>query len=339
VRSRQGRVTLPPRLDYTFAPGGLAPSIPTLGEEMRERSSSGNTMASFADLSVIIPSYNARHHLARCLAMVQDELPGAEVIVVDGGSADDSAGMVQRDYPGVILHSCRNHGWAYATNRGVELSTRPFFLFLNSDAYPTRHAVLAMLERLDRRPDLGAVGPVLLNEDGTRQALFGFWYWPTWRDITQPTAVPVLSGACLMTTRKRFEQVGAFDEAFFLYNEELDWCRRAHQSGFGLEILPSTVVHVGGGSTTKNPLLMLESWRGFVYLSEKHWPDWVTLVLREAMRVQGFIFKRVDPRPSYRSMWSQMESMMKRGAYRESPFDVSGRGVPDLSPTAARGPE
>jgi hypothetical protein len=58
------------------------------------------------------------------------------------------------------------------------------------------------------------------------------------------------------------------------------------------------------------------------------------------MLVQGFVFKRVDPRPGYRSMWSQMESMMKRGAYGESPFDVSGRGVPNLWPTAAaRGQE
>lgn len=296
-------------------------------------------MTSFADLSVIIPSYNARHHLNRCLAMIREELPGAEVIVIDGDSADDSAGMVRREHPHVILRACRNHGWAYATNRGVELSTRRFFLFLNSDAYPTRHAVRAMRDRLLRRSDLAAVGPMLLNEDGTRQSLFGFWYWPTWRDITQPTEVPVLSAACMMTTRERFEQVGAFDESFFLYNEELDWCRRAHQSGFGLEMLPSTVVHVGGGSTTKNPLLTLESWRGFVYLSEKHWPAWTTTVLREAMRVQGFIFKRVDPRPSYRSMWSQMESMMKRGAYHESPFDVSGRGVPNLSPSAGGGHE
>jgi len=293
-------------------------------------------MTSFPDLSVIIPSYNARHHLARCLAGVT-ELPGAEVIVIDGASTDGSAAMVKQDYPSVILHSCQNHGWAYATNRGVELATRRYFLLLNSDAYPTEEALLAMRERLQVRADLAAVAPMLLNVDGSRQALFGLWYWPTWREITKPTAVPVVSAACMMTTREHLARVGAFDEAFFLYNEELDWCRRARHAGLTIEILPRSVVHVGGGSTMKNPLLTLESWRGFVYLSEKHWPEWTTSCLREGMRVLGSIFKRVDPRPGYRPMWSQLESIMKRRAYRESPFELSGRGVPDLWPSIVRG--
>jgi GT2 family glycosyltransferase len=296
-------------------------------------------MTSFSDLSIIIPSYNARHHLTRCLTAVRDALPGAEVIVIDGASSDDSATMVAKEHPEVRLHIERNHGWAYATNRGVELSTRRFLLFLNSDAYPTRDAVMLMLERLEQRRDVGAVAPMLRNEDGTRQALFGFWYWPTWRDIKKPTLAPVLSAACLMTSRERFEQVGAFDEAFFLYNEEFDWCRRAHKAGLGLEILPASVVHVGGGSTTKGPLLTLEGWRGFVYLSAKHWPRWVTRLLSQAMRLQGLVFKHVDPRPGYRSMWSQLESIMKHQEYTRSPFDVSGRGVPNLCAPLAREPE
>lgn len=296
-------------------------------------------MASFSDLSVIIPSYCAREHLDACLTTLRREVPGAEVIVVDGGSSDGSPELVREKHPEVRLHTCRNHGWAYATNRGVELSTRSVFLFLNSDAYPTRVAIEAMQQRLEAEPELAAAAPMLLNEDGTRQALFGFWYWPTWRDLTRPTEAPVLSAACMMTTREKFERVGAFDESFFLYNEEFDWCRRARRAGYSLEIVPHRIVHIGGGSTTRSPLLTLESWRGFVYLSAKHWPVWATELLRESMRVQGFVLKRVDPRPGYRSMWSQMESMMKRGAYRESPFDVSGRGVPDLWPQVARGQE
>jgi GT2 family glycosyltransferase len=291
---------------------------------------------SFTDLSIIIPSYNARHHLTRCLSGVRRDLPGAEVIVVDGASSDESAAMVARDFPEVRLHAGPNHGWAYATNRGVELSTRRFLLFLNSDAYPTRDAVLLMLERLEQKSQVAAVAPMLLNEDLTRQALFGWWYWPTWREITEPTVAPVLSAACLMTTRERFERVGAFDETFFLYNEELDWCRRAQNAGLELEILPVSVVHVGGGSTTKGPLLTLEGWRGFVYLSDKHWPRWVTGGLRQAMRLQGFVFKFFDPRPGYRAMWSELESIMKQRAYTRSPFEVSGRGVPNLCAPLAR---
>jgi hypothetical protein len=141
----------------------------------------------------------------------------------------------------------------------------------------------------------------------------------------------VISAACMMTTRDLFERVGAFDESFFLYNEELDWCRRARSGGFRVELLPTECTHVGGGSTTRSPLLQLESWRGFVYLSSKHWPSWVTACLREGMRGYGSVLKRVDPRADYRPMWARLESIMIREAYRESPFDLSGRGVPHHS--------
>jgi len=295
-------------------------------------------MMTFGDISVVVPSYNARRHLVRCLETLREHLPDAEVVVVDGMSVDGSAEMVAREHPWVTLLRCSNHGWAHATNRGVELTTRPFLLFLNSDAFPTANAIDAMRARLRARTEVAAVAPMLENEDGSRQALFGLWYWPTWREITRITSVPLLSAACLMTTRAHFERIGAFDEGFFLYNEELDWCRRARRAGYLLEILPRSVTHIGGGSTVANPLLQLESQRGFVYLSTKHFPGWVTTCLREAMRVQGSVLKRVDPRPEYRSMWTQLESIMSREAYRESPFDLSGRGVPDvLRPSGARG--
>jgi N-acetylglucosaminyl-diphospho-decaprenol L-rhamnosyltransferase len=295
-------------------------------------------MTSFRDVSVIVPSYNARRHLARCLRALRDGLPDIEVVVVDGKSADGSAEMVAREHPEVTLLTCSNHGWAHATNRGVEVTTRQFLLFLNSDAFATASAVDVMRARLQEDAEVAAVAPMLENEDGSRQAVFGLWYWPTWRPITRVTPVPLLSAACMMTTRAHFERIGAFDEVFFLYNEEMDWCRRARHAGYRLELVPRSVTHVGGGSTTKSPLLQLESQRGFVYLSSKHFPSWVTTCLREAMRMEGALLKRVDPRPEYRSMWSRLESLMTRAAYDESPFDLSGRGVPDiLQPSPARG--
>lgn len=285
-------------------------------------------MGTFGDISVVIPSYNGRQHLVRCLRTMQEHLPDAEVVVVDGGSADGSFEMVASEFPWVVLASCQNHGWAHATNRGMELATKRFLLLLNSDAFPTTAAVEALRERLRSDEAVAAAAPLLRNEDGTRQSVFGTWYWPNWWAIAHPTPVPVVSAACMMTTRELVERVGAFDETFFLYNEELDWCRRARSDGFRVELLPIEVTHVGGGSTVRSPLLQLESWRGFVYLSSKHWPSWVTTCLRETMRLHGLVLKRVDPRADYRSMWARLESIMSREAYAESPFDLSGRGVP-----------
>lgn len=285
-------------------------------------------MNSFSELSVLIPSYNGKAHLARCLQTLAELAPEAEVIVVDGSSSDGSAELVEREFPQAILKRCRNHGWAHASNRAAELSTREFLLFLNSDAFVTRDSLKAMCERLRYAPDVGAVAPMLINEDGSRQALFGVWYWPTWKPITRPTAAPVLSAACVMISRQCYERVGAFDENFFLYNEELDWCHRAKSLGYRLEILPVSVTHVGGGSTYKNPLLRLEAMRGFVYLSDKHWPSWITSVLRQSMQLEAWLGKRLDPRPAHRNMWAALESTMARRAYAESPFELSGRGVP-----------
>src|SRR6187399_3501312 len=87
----------------------------------------------FADVSIVVPSYNARHHLERCLDTLREHAPGAEVIVVDGESADGSAEMVANKYPWVSLLTCANHGWGHATNRGVAIAKRQFLLLLNSD--------------------------------------------------------------------------------------------------------------------------------------------------------------------------------------------------------------
>lgn len=281
-----------------------------------------------SEISIVIPSYNGRKFLERCLTTLSTEAPDAEIIVVDGQSPDGSAQLVRDRFPHVRLRSCKNHGWAHATNRGVEVAERPYLLCLNSDAFVTEEALAAMRTRLHFARDVAAVAPMLNNEDGTRQALFGIWYWPTWKPITRPTPVPVLSGACLMTRRDVYESVGAFDENFFLYNEELDWCHRAKSAGYRLEILPTSVVHIGGGSTGKNPLLRLEEQRGFIYLSSKHWPAWVTSLLRQGMRFEGKIRKHLDGRPAHKAMWEALESTMAREAYLESPFQLSGRGIP-----------
>jgi hypothetical protein len=288
-------------------------------------------MADLSEISVAIPSYNARHYLARCLRTLEKEAPETEVIVVDGASPDGSAQMVEAEFPGVVLSRVDNRGWAHATNRGLELATRRYLLLLNSDAFVDRAAMIAMQDRLESQSDLAGVAPMLRNEDGTRQAVFGPWYWPRWTNIVRPTTVPVVSAACLMLTRRSLEMVGAFDENFFFYNEEYDWCRRAKDAGLRLEMLPVSVVHVGGGSTPTDPRFTREAQRAFVYLSSKHWPDWVTDCLRGGILMESWLGKHVDPRPNHRGMWAELETSMRKRAYLDSPFHLSGRGVPDVT--------
>lgn len=283
-------------------------------------------MSEMRNLSIVIPSYNARALLRRTLRTLAVAAPEAEVIVVDGRSRDGSPEMVQAEFPAVRLFSFENHGFAHAVNRGIELSSGEHVLLLNSDLFVSRAALETMMGRLSADRWLGAVAPVLLNEDGTRQHLFGAFYWPNFLPIRKATRVPLLNAACLMTRRDVLREIGALDENFFLYNEEYDWCARVIRAGFHLEIVPERVVHVGGGSTARTPELTLEAQRGFLYLAQKHAPSFVLEGLRRAMQIEGYCYSRIDPRPRHRAMWAKLESLTTRSAFLESPFQLSGRG-------------
>lgn len=292
-------------------------------------------MTQLRDLSVVIPSYNARSLLRRTLRTLFVAAPEAEVIVVDGCSRDGSAEMVAAEFPAVQLLTFPNHGFAHAVNRGLEAATGSSILILNSDLFVSRAALESMVSRLAAERWVGAVGPVLLNEDGTRQHSFGSFYWPNWAPIRRVTKVPLLSGACLMTRRDVLREIGGLDETFFLYNEEYDWCARLRAAGYRLEMVPERVVHVGGGSTTRAPELVLEAQRGFLYLAQKHAPPPVLEGLRLLMLFEGFSKSRIDLRPHYRVMWKQLEHVTRNAIYDESPFPLSGRGEGPAMPNWA----
>jgi N-acetylglucosaminyl-diphospho-decaprenol L-rhamnosyltransferase len=290
-------------------------------------------MSEMRNLSIVIPSYNARALLRRTLRTLSVAAPEAEVIVVDGRSRDGSPEMVRAEFPAVHVLSHENHGFAHAINRGTEQASGEFVLFMNSDLFVSRQALETMMARLASDRWNGAVAPVLLNEDGSRQHLFGAFYWPNFVPIRSVRRVPLLNAACLMTRRDVLREIGGLDENFFLYNEEYDWCARVMRAGYHLEIVPERVVHVGGGSTSRSPELLLEAQRGFLYLAQKHAPGFVVEGLRRAMQFEGFCYSRIDPRPRHRAMWAKLESLSKREAYLESPFALSGRGTSPAQPS------
>jgi N-acetylglucosaminyl-diphospho-decaprenol L-rhamnosyltransferase len=277
-------------------------------------------------LSIIIPVYNGRSVLEKALSILESDAPEAEVIVVDGGSTDGALELVQTRFPWVRLLQ-------------VEIASRDVLLTMNSDLFPTRPALQMLLERLEAAPEVGAVGPVLLNLDGSRQWGFGTLYWPNWRKIRRPTRTNLIHGACLMTRRDVLERVGGFDENFFFYNEEFDWCWRVGATGFRLEVLPSEVVHVEGASSGRTPEIQIEQNRGSLYLISKHFPAVIVEPTRSFFHLLGWLGSFLDPRPAFRPSWAAVESLAKRKAYLETPFPLSGRGefrfVPRASSNAA----
>jgi len=231
-----------------------------------------------ADLGVVVVSWNVGDLLRRCLASI---LAGAgpldlDVIVVDNASSDGSAAMVRAEFPQVrLVANDQNLGFTAANNQGLALARGRHLLLLNPDAEVVGDALSVLVHYLDAHPSTGVVGPRLFYPDGTAQpsrrrfptlatalvesTVVQEW-WPDNRilrryyvadvpdDLPQP--VDWLVGACLLVRRAAFEQVGGLDDGFFMYFEELDWCRRIKAAGWDVVYLPAaTVIHHEGRSS------------------------------------------------------------------------------------------
>jgi GT2 family glycosyltransferase len=245
------------------------------------------------DVSVVVVSHNAAAHLERCLGSVADR--AREVIVVDNASTDGSAELARERFPGVrVLELPENRGFGAGNNEGMRVAEGRYFLLLNSDAWAVGEAVERLVAFADERPEAAVVGPRLRNPDGTLQrSVRGF---PTlWRLATEYLFLRKLAprsralnafygagfdhasvreadwlfGACLLVRREATEQVGLFDEAFFLFSEETDWCYRFHAAGWKVVFCPhAEVVHVGGAS--HGGRLYRENLRGHLRFFAKH---------------------------------------------------------------------
>jgi len=249
-------------------------------------------------LSVIIVSFNTQALTLRCLETLHAELEGisSEVFVVDNGSADGSGSAVRERFPQVrLIESRRNAGFGAANNAAMREARGRYFLLLNSDAFLRSGAVRALICCLKAKPGTAVVGPRLLNEDGSLQrSCFRFprplqaWAENLWISYLFPDSsavgdfqrwahdeereVDFVSGACLLVRRDVYEQVGGFDEAFFLYAEETDWQRRIRDAGWEVVFTPTAeVTHLGGASGAgSSPRISRYFFRGLDLYERKH---------------------------------------------------------------------
>ncbi|HEY9788608.1 MAG TPA: glycosyltransferase family 2 protein [Candidatus Obscuribacterales bacterium] len=235
-------------------------------------------------VSIVIVNWKTPGLLARCLDSLKQD-PGFddfETWVVDNNSEDESLEMLARRYPEVkVIANKANLGFSKACNQVIPIASHPYILLLNPDAVITGQAITKMANFLEQHPECGAVGPKVLNPDGTLQlacrrsfpspkaAFFRLTYlsklFPksrlvsqynlTFENPDQVHEVDALSGSCMMVCRQAVDRVGLLDEDIFMFGEDIDWCWRIKQAGYRVYYLPDAVVyHIHGASSRLRPV-------------------------------------------------------------------------------------
>jgi N-acetylglucosaminyl-diphospho-decaprenol L-rhamnosyltransferase len=229
------------------------------------------------DLSIVIVSWNVHTLLRACLASIQDgkDTLEAETIVVDSASSDGTPEMLQTEFPWVrLIEPGENVGFSKGNNLGMEASRGRFVFLLNPDTEVVGNALPQMVTYLDAHPEVGVLGPQLLNMDGTIQSsrrrfptAWTAFFEATWLEPIAPQAILThfkmldcpddqtlsvdwVTGAALLARREAIEQVGGMDTGYFMYSEELDWQRRIKEAGWQIAYIPAAkIIHHGGKSS------------------------------------------------------------------------------------------
>jgi GT2 family glycosyltransferase len=249
------------------------------------------------DLSILIVNWNTAGLLVQCLESIfkTGSLYNIEIIVVDNASSDESVSLVTQQFPSVILiRNEQNFGFARANNQGLAVGRGRYFMLLNSDTIVLPGAIDALIQAADANPQVGALGPKLLNMDGSIQKSWASF--PSLfseligKDIrtrksvqNYPGAFEVdyIKGACMLVRASTVEDVGKLDEDFFFYSEEVDWCFRIKEKNWGIWFLMGAeIYHLGGGSTQHGLVQLVRLYRGKLLYFSKHQGQLKTVLLR-----------------------------------------------------------
>ncbi|HEY7923892.1 MAG TPA: glycosyltransferase family 2 protein [Vicinamibacteria bacterium] len=245
------------------------------------------------EVSTIVVTYNALPWLEQAL----ESVPGTEVVVVDHGSTDGTLELVRDRFPEAVVVEQENKGFGAGNNAGMRAASGRWYLLLNSDAWLAPGSLDALVGFAESHPDAAVVGPRLRNPDGSLQrSVRGF---PTvWRIATEylflrklaprsralnafyaggfdhesAREAEFLMGSCLLVRREAVEAVGGFDERYFMFSEETDWCYRFREAGWKTWFFPGAeAVHVGGATTKQNwGPMFLEQVRGHLRFLADH---------------------------------------------------------------------
>jgi len=272
---------------------------------------SSGTMA--IDISVVIVAWNAKRYLELCLESLAEAPPqrSMEVLIVDNASADGSVEMVESKFPWAkLIKSKENLGFAKANNVAIRQCQGRYIALVNPDVIVFPNCLDTLANYLDCNPRVGNVGPRVFNPDMTQQSTCR--RFPTlWNNFCSSTrlenifkgsrffagehmfyfphdrtlAVDVIVGCFSMIRREAFDEVGLLDEGLFMYGDDVDWCRRAWNSGWRVVFCPDAkAIHDRGKTTAPFPVrFAVAQQRSVLHYWSKHHTSLRVLGIRSIM--------------------------------------------------------
>jgi hypothetical protein len=255
-------------------------------------------------ISVVIVNYNVKEYLEQALLSLQRALASIshEIFVVDNASIDGSVPYIRQRFPEVILlESSENLGFGKANNLALKQISGEYVVLINPDTVVQEDTFTALLDFFEQHPEAAAATCKILNPDGSFSIdcrhniptpLDAFWkvigfsklfpkskifarYHLTYLDSEETYPVPAISGSFMMIKKTVLDEVGYFDERFFMYCEDIDLCARIGQAGHQIWYVPtSQIIHYKGESTKKNNLDYIITFNKALYqFFEKHYAN------------------------------------------------------------------
>lgn len=229
-------------------------------------------------VDIVIISYNCKEFTLRCINTIYETYPNKDVriIVVDNASKDDTVESIKSKYPEVeIIQNEKNLGYASAVNIGVKATKSQYIIISNPDVEYHSNTIAILINYLEANEKVGVAGPLQVFPNGSWQFCYGdvpsiklslkliffiyslqnicnFLFYKQKIYKTKPKKVGYIDGAVIATKRDAFDSINGFDEDYFLYTEELDYCYRLSKKGWNIMHIPyCTVTHFRGGSSAK----------------------------------------------------------------------------------------
>jgi len=252
------------------------------------------------DISICIVTANARSFLRDCLNSIVEFPPHGdyEIIVVDNASNDGTVSMLTGEFPHVkTIFNESNRGFTIPLNQALKAAKGDWLVLLNPDTLLTSEVFSVLQNFMESNPDVGVAAPKVMNRDGSFQKqcrrgearpleVFGYFmkldhlfprnkrltgYLQGWMNEDEVAEVKAVSGSCMMIRREALEQVGYFDEQFYAYQEDSDFCFQVRKHGWKVFYVPTAeIIHYGGeGGSGTRPYFNVYQWHKSYYLYYK----------------------------------------------------------------------